>query len=126
MFKKSLPVLSLALLLLAGCASQLTNLTPLQQSRDTNNTYRVEVAFDSRQQTIRWQSIQPKIVVGKESYDMRPTPFMTNRWEGLIPVPPGTSTVHYRYKFDFRYNRMGAPGNDSAISSDYALRILDQ
>ena len=126
MFKKSLPVLSLSLLLLAGCATQLTNLTPLQQPRDTNNLYRVEVAFDTRQQTIRWQSIQPKIVVGKQFYDMRPTPFMTNRWEGLIPVPPGTSLVHYRYKFDFRYNRMGEPGNDSALSSDYALKILDQ
>ena len=57
---------------------------------------------------------------------MRPTPFMTNRWEGLIPVPPGTSLVHYRYKFDFRYNRMGEPGNDSALSSEYALKILEQ
>ena len=126
MLKKSLPVWSLSLLLLAGCASQLTNLTPQQQVRNTNNLYTVEVAFDSRQQTIRWQSIQPKILVGKESYDMRPTPFMTNRWEGQIPVPPGTSMIHYRYKFDFRYNRMGEPGKDSALSSDYALKILDQ
>jgi hypothetical protein len=126
MLKKSLPVLSLSLLLLAGCATQLTNLTPLQQVRDTNNLYRVEVAFDTRQQTVRWQSIQPKVVVGKQFYDMRPTPFMTNRWEGLLPVPPGTSVVHYRYKFDFRYNRMGRPGNDNAVSQEYTLRILDQ
>jgi hypothetical protein len=125
MFKKSLPLLSLSLLL-AGCATQLTNLTPLQQPRDTNNLYRVEVAFHSRQQTIRWQSIQPKIMVGKEFYDMRPTPLMTNRWEGLIPVPPGTSIVHYRYKFDYLYNRMGNPGTDSALSPQYTLRILDQ
>ena len=125
MLKKSLPVLSLSLLLLAGCATQLTNLTPQQQVRNTNNLYTVEVAFDSRQQTIRWQSIQPKIVVGKESYDMRPTPFMTNRWEGLIPVPPAKNVVNYRYKFDFRYNRMGEPGNDSALSREYTLRILE-
>ncbi len=125
MFKKSLPLLALSLLL-AGCATQLTNLTPQQQVRNTNNLYSVEVAFNTRQQTVRWQSIQPKILVGTESYDMRPTPFMTNRWEGLIPVPPDTSIVHYRYRFDFRYNRMGSPGNDNAISPDYTLRILDQ
>jgi hypothetical protein len=125
MLKKSLPVLSLSLLLLAGCATQLTNLTPQQQVRDTNNVYRVEVAFDSTQQTVRWQSIQPKIVVGKESYEMRPTPYMTNRWEGLIPVPAGKNVVSYRYKFDFRYNRMGAPGNGSALSREYTLRILE-
>jgi hypothetical protein len=125
MLKKSLPLLSLSLLL-AGCASQLTNLTPQQQVRNANNLYSVEAAFDSRQQTIRWQSIQPKVVVGAEFYDMRPTPLMTNRWEGLIPVPPGTSIVHYRYKFDFSYNRMGTPGNDNALSPEYTLRILDQ
>jgi hypothetical protein len=125
MLKKSLPVLSLSLLLLAGCATQLTNLTPLQQLRDTNNLYRVEVAFDTRQQTVRWQSIQPKIVVGKESYDMHTTPFMTNRWEGLIPVPPGINSVRYHYRLDFKYNRMGEPGNDNAISQEYTLRILE-
>ena len=126
MFKKSLPLFSLLLLVLAGCATQLTNLTPQQQVRDTNNLYRVEVAFNTRQHTVRWQSIQPKIVVGTEFYDMRPTPFMTNRWEGLIPVPPGTNIVHYHYRFDFRYNRMGDPGNDNALSQEYTLRILDQ
>jgi hypothetical protein len=125
MLKKLLPLLSVPLLL-AGCATELTNLTPLHQIRDTNNLYRVEVAFNSRQQTIRWPSIQPKVVVGKEFYDMRLTPLMTNRWEGLIPVPSGTSVVRYRYKFDYLYNRMGNPGTDSALSPEYTLRILDQ
>ena len=125
MFKKSLPLLSLSLLL-AGCATQLTNLTPQMQVRNAENLYPVEVSFNSNQQTVRWKSIQPKIVVGTESYDMRPTPVMTNRWEGLIPVPPGTNIIHYRYKFDYEYNRMGAPGRDSALSPEYTLQILDQ
>jgi hypothetical protein len=122
MFKKSLPVLCLSLLL-AGCASQVTNLTPQQQSRNANNLYPVEVSFNSRQETIRWQSIKPKIVVGSEYYDMRPTPLMTNRWEGLIQVPPGTSEIRYRYKLDFDYNRMGKPGADTALSREYTLHI---
>ncbi len=125
MFKKFLPVFILSLLL-AGCATQLTNLTPEQQVRNANNLYPVEVAFNTRQETVRWQSIQPKIVVGAEFYDMRPTPLMTNRWDGLIPVPPGTSLIHYRYKFEFRYNRMGNPGTDTALSPEYSLRIVDQ
>lgn len=122
MFKKSLPVLCLSLLL-AGCASQVTNLTPQQQSRNANNLYPVEVSFNSRQETIRWQSIKPKIVVGSDYYDMRPTPLMTNRWEGLVPVPPGTSEIRYRYKLDFDYNRMGKPGADTALSREYTLHI---
>ena len=55
---------------------------------------------------------------------MRPTPLMTNRWEGLIPVPPGTSEIRYRYKLDFDYNRMGKPGADTALSREYTLHII--
>jgi hypothetical protein len=124
MLKKSVPVLLLSLLL-AGCATQLTNLTPQLQKRNPNNLYPVEMAFNTRKQTVRWQSIQPKILVGKEAYDMRLTPLMTNRWEGFIPVPPGTSVIEYRYKLDYQYNRMGAPGNDSALSKKFQLRIVE-
>ena len=124
MLKKSVPVLLLSLLL-AGCASKVTNLSALHQQRNANNLYPVEVAFASRQQTIRWQSIKPYIIAGKEAYEMRPTLLMTNRWEGLIPVPPGVREVEYRYKLEYQYNRMGAPGNSSALSSKYVLRILD-
>jgi hypothetical protein len=51
---------------------------------------------------------------------------MTNRWEGLVPVPAGTNLVHYRYKFDFKYNAMGNPKSDSALSKDYTLRIEEK
>jgi hypothetical protein len=125
MCKKSLPVLLLTLLL-AGCATQLTNLTPQQQRRNANNQYLVEVAFNTRQETVRWQSIRPQIVVGSEVYQMRPTLLMTNRWEGFLPVPRGTSQVRYHYKFDFEFNKMGKPGSDTALSPEYILRIQDK
>lgn len=120
---KRVLLLSLAPLLLAGCTSTFTNLTPLHQTRNNNNLYPVEVAMSSRQQSLRWDSIRPQIVVGNETYPMRATSLMTNRWEGLVPVPPGTSLVHYRYKFDFDYNSMGKAKPDSAMSREYTLRI---
>ena len=124
MLKKSVPVLLLSLVL-AGCATQVTNLSSLHQQRNRSNLYPVEAAFDSRQQTVRWQSIRPRILVGNEAYDMRPTPLMTNRWEGFIPVSPGRNSVEFRYKIDYQYNRMGQPGSDSALSRKYVLQILD-
>jgi hypothetical protein len=124
MLKRFLPLFC-APLLLAGCNATLTNLTPQQQTRSTNNWYQVEVALASRQQTLRWDSIQPKIVVGKDTYEMRPTPLMTNRWEGLLPVPAAVNQIHYRYKFDYKYNAMGAPKADSALSSEYTLKIVE-
>jgi hypothetical protein len=56
---------------------------------------------------------------------MRPTLLMTNRFEGAIPVAPGTETVRYRYKFDFKYNDFGAPMADSSLSPEYTLRIVE-
>jgi hypothetical protein len=124
MLKKFVSLLLLPLLL-AGCATHLTNLGALHQPRKPTNLYPVEVSFDTQQQTVRWQSIRPHILVGNESIDMRPTPLMTNRWEGLVPVGPGQNSVEFRYKLDFQYNRMGTPGNDSVLSRKYTLQILD-
>ena len=124
MLKRILLLMS-APLLLAGCASTITNLTPLHQTRNANNLYPVEAAMSSRQQTLRWDSIRPQIMVGNDVYPMRPTTLMTNRWEGLLPVPPGTSIAHYRYKIDFNYNAMGPAKADSALSPEYTLRITE-
>jgi hypothetical protein len=122
MWKKCVPLLVLPLLL-AGCNATFTNLTPNQQTRNKDNLYPVEVSLASRQQTLRWTSIRPEIVVGTEKYPMRPTPLMTNRWEGLIPVPAGQDKVQYHYKFDYEYNKMGRPGTSSLSSPEYTLRI---
>jgi hypothetical protein len=125
MTKKFLPVLLLPLLL-AGCATSLTNLTPLKQVRNANNLYPVEVAFDSSQQALRWEGIRAQILVGEATYPMRPTLLMTNRWEGLLPVPPGLNSVNYRYKLDYECNSFGKPKSASRLSPEYTLQILGQ
>jgi hypothetical protein len=127
MLKKSRTVLILPLLILiSGCATTFTNLTPLHQERNANNLYPVEVALATRQQTLRWDSIKPQIVVGTDFYPMRQTKLMSNRWEGLVPVPSGTNIVHFRYKFDYEYNAMGNPKSDSSLSQEYTLRVVDK
>jgi hypothetical protein len=125
MWKKALPVL-LAPCLLAGCGTTFTNLTAQRQVRNPNNLYPVEVALNTRQQSLRWESIQPFVVVGAEAYPMRQTLLMKNRWEGLVPVPPRTNVVYYHYKFDFQYNDFGPPKPDSDSSPEYKLLILEK
>ena len=124
MLKKTLPLLILPLL--AGCAAQITNLTPRQQTRNSNNLYPVEVAFNSQEQALRWDSIKPKIVVDGQSYDMHPTMMMTNRWEGFIRVPQGVETVKYHFRFDYEYNSFGKPKPDTINSPEYTLHITDR
>jgi len=125
MWKKFLPVLSV--LLLTGCAGMFTRLTPLQQPRTASNLYPVEVAFNSQQQSLRWETIQPYVLVNGELYPLRLVPLVNNRWEGFVPVPPGANSVDYRFKFNYKYNAVGsAPKPASAVSPIYKLKIVDQ
>jgi hypothetical protein len=121
---KSWPLL--LTVLLAGCTGTLTNLTPNYQTRNASGLYPVAVAFHTRQQSLRWESIKPAVVVGDEVYPMRLMPYMTNRWETLVPVPAGTSELHYRYKLDWQYNAIPVPQNDSMLSAPQTLQIVGQ
>jgi hypothetical protein len=124
-WKKFLPMLPV--LLLTGCASTFTRLTPLEQTRNANNLYPVEVQFNSPQQSLRWDSIKPYVVVNGEPYPLRPVQMVQNRWEGLVPVPAGAGTATFRFKFDYLYNNVGTdPKPDSALSPEYKLKITGQ
>jgi hypothetical protein len=123
--KKFLP-LTLALML-TGCASTFTRLTPLEQPRNPNNLYPVEVEFNSPEQAMRWDSIKPYVLVQGQLYPMRKEPMMTDRWEGFVPVPPSQDSTQYRFKFDYLYNAFGSePKKGSATSPLYELKIIGQ
>lgn len=124
--KKFLPLLPV--LLLVGCAttSTFTRMTPSEQPRNADNLYPVEVGFYSQQQSMRLNSLQAYVLVDGKSFPMRPVPVVKNRWEGLVPVPPTTNSVTYRFKFDFLYNTFGnEPKPDSAWSPSYTLKIIN-
>jgi len=126
MLKKFLMLLPV--LVLAGCATPtFTRLTPGQQPRNPDNLYPVEAAFDSEQQSLRWDSIQAYVLVNGQALPMRPVPLVKDRWEGLIPLPAGESSVNYRFKFDFLYNNFGSAPKPNSISSKiYTLKVVDQ
>ena len=126
MLKKFL--LLLPVLWLAGCSTAtFTRLTPNQQPRNQDNQYAVEAAFDSDQQSLRWDSIKAFVLVNNEALPMRRVPLVRNRWEGFVPVPPGATTVTYRFKFDFYYNSLASsPRPNSLTSKPYTLRVTDQ
>lgn len=122
--KKFLMVLPI--LLLTGCATTFTRLTPTVQPRNSNNLYPVEVVFSSKQQSLRWDSIQPYVLVEGQLYPLRPVPMMQNRWEGLVPVPPTASSVDYRFKFDYLYNGFGKQPQPSSLTSPiYKLTVVE-
>lgn len=122
----SLFIAAATLTALTGCTGTLTNLAPEYQTRRADGLYPVAVAFETRQQSLRWHSIKPYVVVGEKLYPMRPMPLMSNRWETLLPVPADTGIVHYRYKLEWQYNAIPVPQNDSQITKPQTLRIIDK
>ena len=120
----SVLLLSLLTLLVVSCAAKvITNLTPTALPRNATGQYLVEMKLDTSQQTLRPQSVTPYVLVGFESYPMRPTLKMTNRWEALVPAGPDKDSIIYHFKVDYEYNRFGKPGKGSLLSPDYKLTI---
>jgi len=71
----------LPVLLIAGCTTTgtFTRLTPNQQPRNPDNAYPVEAAFDSPQQSLRWDSIQAYVIANGQSLPMHKVPLVKNR-----------------------------------------------
>ncbi len=112
-------------MLMAGCSS-ITNLTAQRQLRTDTDQYLLEVQFKSSRQALRWDSIKPNVIIGKEFYPMHLTPLMTNRWETLVPIPRGESVLYYQYKFDFEVNSFGPKQPESILSHKYRVQVLEK
>ena len=124
--QKTTPLLLLALLL-GGCTTtSITNLTPRQLPRNANGIYLFEVALDTKQQTLRQETIKPYVLIGPNMFSMQSALMLKNRWEALVPVPGTNKFVSYRYKFDYDYNRFGQPGTNSKLSAQYQIEITEK
>jgi hypothetical protein len=110
----------LPVLLLTGCVGTFTRLTPDQQLRNANNLYPVEVSFSTKQQSVRWDSVKPYVLVNGELYPLRPVPVVPNRWEGLVPVPPTANSIGAF----FRRNEIKLNGADAATAPFCRCRQL--
>lgn len=110
-----------------GCTtSTISNLTPSRQPRNANGLYSFEVAFATRQQSLRKETLRPQVVIGLDTYPMRPTSLVQNRWETLVPIPADKEKVYYRIKFDYDYNSVPIRRGNSKLSPPYELQIVDQ
>lgn len=113
-------------LLMAGCTTTITNLTPAQQKRNATGLYPVEVNLDTRRQAMMEETIKPAVIVGFDAYPMRPTAILSNRWETLVPVPADKDAISYRFKFEYLLRRIPQPRTESLMSQEYKLQIVDK
>src|SRR5579872_808804 len=114
--KKCLFVLLLPVLI-AGCTT-VGNLTPGQYPGSASGFYRVEASWRTTQSDVVPGSITASVMVGNNSYDMRPVPVVQDRWEAFIPVSAGAEEIRYRYRFDFMKYAIGGQKPDSVLSPE--------
>jgi hypothetical protein len=118
-------ILTCSLLALAstGC-TKITNLTASRQIRNSSGLYPVEMAWASRQASVKTDTIQPYVQVGEATYPMRRTPMIANRWETLVPIPNTNTAIYYRFKVDYEFSAVPAPQKNSRLSPEYRLDII--
>jgi len=111
---------------LVGCTTgKITNLTPTKMTRNSSGLYPLEMAWESREQALRPDSLEPQVMIGTESFPMKRTPLVKDRFETQVPVPPDQKVLYYRFKMDYLYNAIPEPKKNSVMSPEYKLEIVD-
>jgi hypothetical protein len=108
---------------MAGCATTVTNITSSTQPRNPNNQYLIEFQWTTTEQAVIPDSVQPYVVTGFDTFEMRPVMRMTNRWETYVPVPPDKNVLIYHFKVDYETRAFGKPVKRSKNSEDYKLYV---
>jgi len=122
----SFGLLGLLSTLLTGCTTTITNLTPSAQKRNPASLYPFEVALDTRQQSIRQETLKPYLVIGDQIYPMEHTLQIPNRWETVVPIPANKEYINYRFKFDYDYRSIPQARPGSQLSRPFQLHILEK
>ena len=118
-----------ASVLLAGCSglsttkASNTNLTPRQIPLNANSTYLFETTFDSIRRGVDPTSVKAWVMIDTQLYPMARVPNTANRFEALVPLPPGRTNVPYKYKFEFAYPGIRYREVNSDWSPEYRLVI---
>lgn len=104
----------------------ITNLTPSLLPRKDNAQYWFSVEFESRQRTLIEDSLRALVIVGEEVYEMAAVPLTRNRWETLVSIPAGVTTVDYFYRFEFDFRAIPEPRFNVVDSRRYQLTIVEE
>jgi hypothetical protein len=122
--KSPLAVASALLLTLLGmgCTGSMnTNLTPRSLPAAPDSHYLFETSFETRRRAVDPASVKAWVLLDLTLYPMQRVPNTENRFEALVPLPPGRNNVPYRYKFEFAYPGTLSKLVNSTSSQEYSL-----
>ncbi len=118
------------LLLLTGCNLTITNLTPETVPANPSQIYTITARFEAKSRSIITSSIQPRIIIDGQSYNMTKASAGTDLWEFEYQLPASRPNAHYYFIADYstKSNDGASPQEQSSelqtlnINSRYVLR----
>ncbi len=91
----------LALLLLAACDLTVTNLTPATVPQNPSHIYTITASFTPKTSNVLPESIQPRIIIDGQSFNMTRSAAAANVWEFDYQIPPGRTSASYYFICEF-------------------------
>jgi len=102
---------AMTLLLLTGCKLVITNLTPDTVPANPSQIYTITARFEPKGSEIDRGSIQPRIVIDGQSYNMSKAAAGTDLWEFEYQLPASRPNAHYYFIANYRVRS----GDNSAL-----------
>lgn len=97
--RRLMPALAavVALLFLTGCEMTVTNLTPLTVPANPSHIYTITASFVPKQRGVIPESIQPRIVIDGQSFNMTKSAAAAHVWEFDYQLSPGRTSAAYYF-----------------------------
>lgn len=92
---------ALAVLLLTGCHLTITNLTPDTVPANPSQIYTITARFEPKGSGIVTDSIQPRIIIDGQSYNMTRASAGTDLWEFEYQLPASRPNARYYFIADY-------------------------
>ena len=105
------------MLVLTGCHLTITNLTPDTVPANPSQIYTITARFEPKSGSIITSSIQPRIIIDGQSYNMSKAAAGTDLWEFEYQLPAGRPVARYYFIADFEI-RSGDGSSPQEMTSE--------
>lgn len=113
----------LALFLLTGCEMTVTNLTPTVLPQNPSHIYTITASFVPKQRGIIPASIQPRIIIDGQSFNMTRSAAAANVWEFEYTLSPDRTSASYYFICEYEVQSGGGTAPRDVYSELQTLSI---
>lgn len=113
----------LALLVLSGCNLTITNLTPATVPQNPSNIYTLTASFQPKTSTVDAASIQPRVIIDGQSYNMTRSAVAASVWEFEYQFAPGRTSASYYFICEYSTKSGGAAVPQENYTELYTLAV---